>query len=69
MRYTSFTGEALCLNGGYFDFVPVPSGPMAVALATFLVLTLVTSSLGWSIIIDLDANEPESRPGGYVVTM
>ncbi len=34
-------------NYGYFDFLPVPSGPMAVALATLLVLTLLTSSLGW----------------------
>ncbi|MGZ0172105.1 MAG: HTTM domain-containing protein [Planctomycetales bacterium] len=34
-------------NYGYFDFLPVPSGPLAVALATLLVLTLVTSSLGW----------------------
>jgi hypothetical protein len=34
-------------NYGYFDFLPVPTGPLAVALATLLVLTLVTSSLGW----------------------
>jgi len=34
-------------NYGYFDFLPVPSGPMAVGLATLLVLTLLTSSLGW----------------------
>lgn len=34
-------------NYGYFNFLPVPSGPLAVALATLLVLTLITSSLGW----------------------
>ncbi|MDA0283605.1 MAG: HTTM domain-containing protein [Planctomycetota bacterium] len=34
-------------NYGYFDFVPVPGGTLAVALATLLVATLVTSSLGW----------------------
>jgi hypothetical protein len=34
-------------NYGYFNFLPVPSGPMAVGLATLLVLTLLTSSLGW----------------------
>ncbi|NQV27440.1 MAG: HTTM domain-containing protein [Rhodopirellula sp.] len=40
-------------NYGYFDFLPIPSGPMAVALATLLVLTLVTSSLGWCTRISL----------------
>ena len=40
-------------NYGYFDFLPVPSGPMAVALATLLVLTLLTSSLGWCTRISL----------------
>jgi hypothetical protein len=34
-------------NYGYYDFVPVPSGTLAVALATLLVFTLLTSSLGW----------------------
>lgn len=34
-------------NYGYFDFLPVPGGTLAVALATMLVLTLLTSSLGW----------------------
>jgi hypothetical protein len=34
-------------NYGYYEFVPVPSGTLAVALATLLVFTLVTSSLGW----------------------
>jgi len=40
-------------NYGYFNFLPVPSGPMAVALATLLVLTLLTSSLGWCTRISL----------------
>lgn len=34
-------------NYGYFDFLPVPGGTLAVALATLLVFTLLTSSLGW----------------------
>lgn len=34
-------------NYGYFDFLPVPGGTLAVALATLLVVTLLTSSLGW----------------------
>lgn len=34
-------------NYGYFDFLPVPGGAVAVALATLLVVTLLTSSLGW----------------------
>ena len=40
-------------NYGYFDFLPVPSVAMAVALATLLVLTLLTSSLGWCTRISL----------------
>lgn len=37
----------LAINYGYPDLIPVPSGTVAVAAASLLVLTLVTSSLGW----------------------
>jgi hypothetical protein len=40
-------------NYGYFDFLPVPGGTLAVALATLLVVTLLTSSLGWCARISL----------------
>lgn len=37
----------LAINYGYMDLIPVPNGTMAVALASLLVLTLITSSVGW----------------------
>jgi hypothetical protein len=37
----------LAINYGIPDMVPVPNGTMAVAMTTLLVLTLITSSLGW----------------------
>lgn len=37
----------LAENYGYYDFLPVPNGTVAVAMATVLVMTLLTSSLGW----------------------
>ena len=37
----------LSVNYGYPDLVPVPNGTVAVAATSLLVLTLITSSLGW----------------------
>ncbi len=37
----------LAINYGYPDFLPTPSGAVAVALASVLILTLITTSIGW----------------------
>lgn len=44
---TEGASAPLALNYGYMDLVPVPSGTVAVALTSLLVLTLVTSTIGW----------------------
>jgi hypothetical protein len=38
---------SLATNYGAFDFPPEPSGAVAVALMTLLILTLISSSIGW----------------------
>lgn len=37
----------LSANYGYIDLMPIPSGTVAVILATILVFTLITTCLGW----------------------
>ena len=48
-EFYSFDGAAapLQLNYGFPDMLPVPSGTVAVALASILVFTLLTSCIGW----------------------
>lgn len=37
----------LAINYGYANFLPTPSGVVAVALASVLLLTLISASIGW----------------------